>query len=396
MGLSKVVVNVGTSGLGRQAANNDKISGFLTFNATLPSGFSSSNRVQKVNSLAEAVALGVTNTANFLVEYYHISEFFRMNPEGSLWIGWFAVPGTYTFAEIATMQVTALGEIRQMGVFASGRTWNSADVTTIQAIIDGMDDGYKQFSVLFAPDFSGITPVTGWAGVTDLRTLNARKVTPVISESGSGQGLVLSTAKAYSITSLGNALGCVSKAGVEESIGNPNRFPLSDGIEMETLALANGDLLSAISSGTLGSLVDKGYLIARKYVPDITGSYYERCGTAVPLTNDFAFLELNRATDKFIRGVRTSLTPFLQGTIAVNADGTLSNDSIGFYKDKAQRVIDDMVANGELSAGAAFINPTQNVLSTSKLIISAQLIPIGIASEIDINVDLVTQLTATT
>lgn len=392
-GLSKIVVTVGTSGLGRQALNNDKISGFLTYNANLPSGFSSSNRVQKVLSLQDAVTLGITNTANFLVEYYHISEFFRMNPEGALWIGWFAVPGSYTYVEVATMIVAAGGEIRQLGVFASVRPWASADCTTIQAIIDGIDPGYNLFSLLLAVDFTAITPVTGWAAVTDLRTLNARKVTPVIAESGSGQGLVLSTAKAYSITSIGTALGCISKAGVEESIGNPARFPLSDGIEMETLALANGDLLSAITTTVQGNLKDKGYLIARKYLPDLTGSYFERCPTACPFTNDFAFLENNRMVDKLIRLVRAKLTPYLQGTLAVNANGTLSNDTIGFYKDLAQSPADDMAANGELSQALMSVDPAQNVVSTSKLVISGKVIPIGIAEEIDFNIDLVTSLT---
>lgn len=391
-GLSNIVVTVGQSGLGRQALNNDKISGFLTYNASLPSGFSSSNRVQKVLSLQDAINLGITNTANFLVEYYHISEFFRMNPEGALWIGWYAVPGTYTYTEISTMIPAANGEIRQLGIFASVRPWTPADCTVIQAVIDAIDPGYNLFSVLLACDFTAIVAVTGWAGVTDLRTLNARKVTPVIAESGSGQGLVLSLAKAYSITALGTALGCVSKAGVEESIGNPARFPLSDGIEMETLALANGDLLSAISSSTLGTLKDKGYLIARKYLPDLTGSYFERCPTAVPFTSDFAFIENNRMIDKLIRLVRSKLTPYLQGTLAVNDDGTLSNDTIGFYKDLAQSPADDMAANGELSQAQMNVDPKQNVVSTSKLVVTGKVIPIGIAEEIDFSIDLVTSL----
>ncbi len=392
-GLSKIVVTVGTSGLGRQALNNDKISGFLTYNANLPSGFSSSNRVQKVLSLSDAEALGITNTTNFLVEHYHISEFFRMNPEGALWIGWYAVPGSYTYVEVASMIVAAQGEIRQLGIFASVRPWTSADCTVIQAVIDGIDPGYNLFSVLLACDFTAITAVTGWAAVTDLRTLNARKVTPIIAESGSGQGLVLSVAKAYSITSLGTALGCISKAGVEESIGNPARFPLSDGIEMETLALANGDLLSAITTTVQGNLKDKGYLIARKYLPDLTGSYFERCPTACPFTSDFAFIENNRMVDKLIRLVRSALTPYLQGTLAVNANGTLSNDAIGFYKDLAQSPADGMAANGELSQALMSVDPNQNVVSTSKLVISGKVIPIGIAEEIDFNIDLVTSIT---
>lgn len=397
MGLSKIVTAVGSAGLGRQAINKDKISGFFTYNANLPSGFLTTARVKKANSLDEAIALGITNTANFLVEYYHISEFFRMNPEGELWIGWFAVPGgAYDYVELVTLlgPLGANGEIRQVGIYASVRAWVSADVTLIQSVIAGMDPAFQQVSVLFACDFTAITAITGWAGVTDLRTLIANKVTPVIAEGASGQAAVLAAAKAYSITALGTALGCLSKASVEESIGNPERFPLSNGLEMETLALANGDLLSVISLATQGSLKDKGYLIARKYTPDLSGSYFERCPVAISATNDLAWIELNRMVCKAIRGVRTALTPKLNGRVAVNADGTLSNPSIGFYKDTAQAPLDQMVKDGEVSAAIATIDPKQNVISTSKLIIGITIVPIGIAEEIDVNIDLATSLTS--
>jgi hypothetical protein len=93
-GLSKVTVNVGKDGLGRRAPNKDKISGLLFFSAALPSGFSSTNRVQKVLTLSDAETLGIAEgSANFDVHWYHISEYFRMNPEGELWLGYFAVPG---------------------------------------------------------------------------------------------------------------------------------------------------------------------------------------------------------------------------------------------------------------------------------------------------------------
>lgn len=394
MALSKVTINVGQEGLGRRATNKDKISGLLFFDNTLPSGFGTSDRVKKVYSLAQAEALGIAEaSADHDVHWYHISEYFRINPEGELWIGYFAVPAsTYDFTEITTMVNIAQGEIRQLGVYAEALTFASAQVTTIQGVIALSDAAGKPLSVLYAANMAAITAISGWGSVTDLRGLTARKVTVVIAESGSGAGLALATAKAFSITALGAALGAASLASVEQSIGNPQNFNISNGVEMEVPALANGDLVSAIGDTVLGALKDKGYLVARKYVPKISGTYFERCPTSIASTNDFAWLETNRTVDKAIRLVDAALTPLLQGNVLVNADGTLKPESIGYYIDAAQRPLTQMEADGEVSATQVLIDPAQNILSTSTLNVTVKIVPVGIAEQIVVNIGLTTAL----
>lgn len=390
-GLSKVNINVGTTGLGFQAPNQDKISGLLSFNANLPAGFSTTNRVQLCNSLQDAINLGiVSGSTNFAVEYYHISEFFRLNPQGQLYVGIYVAD--YTFVAMATMLIAAGGNIRQLGIYAPARVWTPADPTLIQSVLNVMDAGYQQTSILLAENFAAITTITGWTALAAERALTANRVSIILAQDGGGAGLALYTAKGYSITALGAALGVISSAGVEESIGNPARFPITDGVELNILALANGDLVTALSSTTMAYLKDNGYLIARYYAPDLTGSFFERCPTCCPFTNNFAWLELNRMIAKLIRGVRTALTPALQGTIYLQSNGTLSPDSVGYYKDLAQAPCDAMVANGEVSAIQILVNPNQNVFSTSTLIISGTVVPVGIAEFITFDINLATSI----
>jgi hypothetical protein len=393
-GLSKVTVNVGKGGLGRRPINKDKISGILFFNNTLPSGFSTSARVKKVFSLAEAELLGIAEgSSDHDTAWYHISEYFRGNSEGELWIGYFAVPAsTYDFTEIATMLNAAEGEIRQLAVWANALTFASAQCTTIQAVRDGLPDALKQVDILYSANMAAIVAITGWAAVTDLRTLTAKNVTVVIAESGSGAGATLAAAKATSISAIGLALGVVSRASVEQSIGNPQNFNISDGIEMEIPALLNGDLVSALSVSALGGLKDKGYLIARKYLPDITGTYFERAPTAIAATSDFAWMEINRTLNKSIRLVRSALIPQLNGTVLLKSDGTLRDDTVGYYQDLGQTQLTQMETDGEISAGEATIDPTQDVLSTSQLTIAVAIVPVGIAEEIIVNIGLTTNL----
>jgi hypothetical protein len=51
-----------------------------------------------------------------------------------------------------------------------------------------------------------------------------------------------------------------------------------------------------------------------------------------------------------------------------------------------------MAANGELSAYAVIINPDQNVLSTGNLTITLELVPVGVARSIVVNVGFVPKL----
>ena len=81
MALNKLTFNVNTAGLGTPLASADHKSGIVYYNNTLPSGFSTSDRIKQIFSVAEAEALGIVEgTAAHAVEWYHINEFFQKQP----------------------------------------------------------------------------------------------------------------------------------------------------------------------------------------------------------------------------------------------------------------------------------------------------------------------------
>lgn len=62
--MNQLNFNKGQGGTGTPLAGLDYVSGLLFYSdATLPTGFTSSNRIQTIYSLADAVALGITNTS---------------------------------------------------------------------------------------------------------------------------------------------------------------------------------------------------------------------------------------------------------------------------------------------------------------------------------------------
>lgn len=389
MPLSEVSINVGVGGLGRRAPNQDKISGIVYYNNTPPAGFATDNMI-KVFSVDEAVNLGIVEgSAAHLVEYYHVSEYFRLNPEGELWIGYFSVPvSTYDFVEVDTLQRFAQGEIRQMAVYANALTYASSQATTIQGVVDILVTDGMPVSIIYAADMSAITAITGWPGVGDLRANTDQHVTVVAGQDGGAAGAALYTSEAYSITCLGATLGAVSSAAVNLSIGNPASFNASNGVELETAALANGDLVADLSKTSLGGIKDDGYQILVKRTPSMSGTFFERSPTATPATDDFAWMEITRTVDKASRGVRSALTPQLNSGVLVNADGTLSNDTIGYFTDIARVPLDQMKSDIEVSDFDVIIDPNQDILASSTLEVTIKIIPTGTAEFITVTIGL--------
>lgn len=391
MPLSRITVNVGEGGLGRRPANQDKVSGIIFYNNTLPAGFSTTERTKLVYSLEEAVGLGIVDgSVAHDEEHYQISEYFRLQPQGEIYIHYAAVPaGAYDYSEINTIVNFAQGRIRLLGVYAVGDTFTGAKTTTIQALVTLLDAAGYNLSVLYAADMSGIA--TGWGAADDLRALNNRKVSVIAIQDGGGAGAAIATAKSRSVPALGACLGVVSKKSVSDDPGYRRNFNLSNGSELEVLALANDDLVSALSSTALGAIKDKGYTIGVKSTR-ISGSFLDRMPTAIALNSDFAFIQNNQVVDKAIRLVSAAVEPELNASLLLNDDGTLSDDVIAYFEDLADGPLEGMVNDNEASAAKATIDPTQNVLSTDKLVISIKIVPFAYAEEIVINIGLAANL----
>jgi len=385
MALNKLTFNVNTAGLGTPLASSDHKSGIVYYNNTLPSGFSASDRIKQVFSLAEAEALGIVEgTAAHAVEWYHINEFFQKQPSGELWIGYFAVPtGTPTFTDVATLQSTALGELRQIGVYFISSAFATAQVTALQAVVTTLQSEYKYTSVLYGGDISGVSNLST---LSDLTALTAPQVSVCIGQDGAGKGKALFTSKAYSITDLGAKLGAVAAAKVNESISWLERFNMvTDGTEFDTAAFANGDTYTSLSSTLVNAIDTKGYLFLYKE-SGFTGTYNNDSYTSVSVTNDLSTIENNRTIDKAKRLLRFYILPKLGSPLRVNTDGTLRTDTIATFKALAEKGLLQMEADGEVSASEVTINAAQNVVSTSRLELSVKIVPVGVAREIVINI----------
>lgn len=333
-----------------------------------------------VGTIAGTITQFTSGVASKLaIYYYHISEFFRINPKGYLHVGFYAVPTTYEFTEITTLQNFANGEIRQVGVYKDA-IYATADMTAINIVCEANKAVKKPLIALYAANIQATTDV---ATLTDISTLNAQNVTNVIGQDAGGYGNFLYKGNAKSISCLGTQLGVVSERKVSESIAWVETSNVSNGIECETIGFSNGQLFSAVTDATLNVINSFRHTYLRKFV-GYAGSYFNDSHTATLPTSDYCQIENNRTIQKAERLLYTRYMPKLNSPIVFNQNGTLSDVTIGTFETIGNSALDEMVVANELSARSVYINPLQNVLATSKLIITANLVINGVARQIEI------------
>lgn len=507
--LPNITFNYGKGGLGRPLTGEDFISGLMFVNSSLPSGFSSTDRIKKVFSLAEAEDLGILNnyadetksTATYLVttkasdgdsfslfcntiegtvtlidrykfnigdslntsttasaiasqinagttthgftaiaasatvtitavagqglflntgtpyslitsgsvagtltqnvvvgvaskravEWYHVSEFFRLQPKGVLYIAYYA---TYDAANVALVRDYANGTIRQIGVNHDFSTaFATGQIGALQTVATDSQTLYKPLSIIYNPELSSVSALSS---LPDLTGLNSKNVSVILGQDGAGYGYKLWKATAKTIGSLGAVLGAVALSSVSESIAWVSKFNMSNGLELDTImfginAAGTNVYYNNVADNQLTSLNNYGYLFLRKLV-GITGTYNTPPTTATLVSNDYHFIYLNRTIDKATRVIRASLLPLLSSPIQLNSDGTLQDTTIEYFISQASINLDTMVRNSELSDFAVSINPSQNVLSTNNITVAVQLLPVGVADFITVNIGFTTSI----
>ncbi len=379
-------INAGTNEHGYTASFNTAT---LTITAPKSMGvfLNSGSPITVTNSGATAGTLTQFSggaASKLAVMHYHISEFFRIQPQGVLYVGVFAVPSPYTFTEITTMQTFADGKIRQIGVYKDGAAFASGDITAIHNVCAANVALHKELIALYGADISSVSDVST---LTDLRTLSANYCSAVISQDGGALGAFLFETFGKSITTLGATLGAVAKAKVSQSIAWVANFNISDGTECDVIAFANGVLFSnsSVSDNLLATLQNYRYIFLRKFV-GIAGSYFNENSTAINTTSDYAYIADNRTIQKATRGIYANIVTDLNSPITLNADGTLSDEAIAYFTSKAEAPLIQMIRDGELSGQKVEISPTQKILQTGELAISVSLVQIATGRNIVVKI----------
>lgn len=410
MGLSGVSVSIRQGGLARRALSEDMICG-LIMGAVAVGGTFDLETLYELNSVKAAEDLGINaayDTTNDVLCHHHISEFFRMNPSGKLYI-WGVAQGTTMTAmcdkaianRAKEMLKQAGGKIQVLGVvlnpvapytptLASGL---DQDVTTAipkaQALAaEELTEKKPVHIVLEGRSFNGTATAAG-----DLRATSpeATKVSVVI---GADLDISDDSTLKNGYAAVGTLLGTISAAKVSENVGWPEKFPLQSPADSRFLkaGLSSNQALTAYTLADLGTLNDKGYIFPRSFV-GLDGFYWNDGPTCGPAASDYAYIENNRTVNKAIRKVYQALVPKVNSPLKVDAStGKLSPEVAKSFEATALKALDVLIQDNDASGVDAYVDPDQDVLTTSTVQVEITIVPIGAARGISVSIGLETSL----
>ncbi len=380
--------------LKRQLPGQDHYSGLIFYSANLPAGFGANDRMKEIADLAAAEALGITaDNANLPIKimHYHISELFRLNPDAVLYVGVFDVPaGAHTFAEISALRIFAQGKMRQVGVWTS-KAFIAGDVALLQAQYSDAYTAFSPLEILYSPNMYNLAD----ADLPSVSALLSPNVHVFIGQDGAALGKSLYDASVAgtldaSVGVIGAAVGATSLAKVSENIGWVDKFNMAvPGGELDVPALSNGTLIKNLSDAITkdGGTLDTKRLIFLKNYPGGTGSFFNDSHGAVVASDDYAYMEDNRAMDKAIRGVYLNLLPNINGPVQIDpATGQLAAEYLEFLKLEAGKALEQMEKDGELSGYEVSIDPNQDVNATSKVIVNITNTKVGVSRRFEVNI----------
>lgn len=338
-----------------------------------------------LHSYEELMALGVTEENNPRL-YKHVKEFYTEAEEGTKLVI-FPIDKTKTFTELLDKDTGAIrelitaqnGVLRGIFVAGDGReatlTTNGLDDDLFTALPKAQQLAEWATTSLYAPLFI-VLEGRGYKGgvVKDLHNEAYNRVGVLIGD----------TVKASEGAAVGVMAGRLASIPVQRNIGR-----VKDGA-LKPIAMYIGDKPVEENASAVSDLYDAGYITPRKYVGK-AGYFFTDDRLACEQTDDYAHITARRTIDKAYRIAYAALLELMMDELAVNEDGTLQHGIIMAWQQMMENAVNrTMTAVGELSADAdgagckAYIDPKQNVLSTSKIVLVLKVRPFGYARYIDV------------
>lgn len=404
MGRPNVIIIKTNGNLGRRNPNTDAVFG-MVMSAPAVGSTMLNGVVYPLASINDAIALGITaayDTTNHILAYHHINRFFIRNKNATLHI--ITAPQTATLAamtDIAGVYAPVLlrsmkGAVKYVGVARNPVTTYAAtlaggldgDVLTAvdnaQAVYDSEFAQFRYAGFLIeGRSFNGTA-----SAATDLRTLENPNVSVVIA---ADPAISAGHAIYHGYAALGDTLGLISLAAVSQDAGELTpAFNLQNkGLGLFLTAGLSSNLdINSYADADLDMLNDKGYIF-----PDVTagvdGYYLSDSHTCSAIAdNDYAYIENNRTIEKMIFLARTAILPLVKSRLRVDpSTGLLLPQVCKSIETTGKRSLGGMVTDGDLSGGVdAYVDPNQNVLATSQLLIQISGIPVSIGRKITISI----------
>lgn len=396
MALNDIIFQKQNGGIGRTSASEDPISGLMVNGLSIVSYINKFDtfgnlRIAKISfyeQLAQTYGFAPKATpatdADYLINAidYHVREFFRMSPTGTLYLVIKDNLADIIGDDIKALQNYCEGLIRQVGILAS----TNANLASFQTAATALEAEHKPLSIVFTTKGSQTGLATYTTGNTHI--VAGRSNVSMLIGCDLDPALLARLGTSGYYGCIGTCLGAISAASVNESIAWVQKFPLS----LTMPGFITGDLVKEVSTGDLNLINDNRYIFVRTHVGD-ANNYFNDSFTFDVATSDYSFIENVRTMDKATRGIRANLLPQLNAPLYVeSATGQLRASTVAYLETLAGRALEDMERAGELSGYRVEIDPAQNVLATGELEIQIKNVPVGVMRKVLVKIGYTTKL----
>ena len=388
MSLPEVVINIKNGNLGGGKELADGIAGIIVSGDAAPSADWALGKAKQFFSISEVKDAGLDSqydTDNTTNAFKQVADFFAVAGDGAeIWV--MLVPKTETMEDIcdsasvnayaSALLEAADGSIRLLAIS------RVPDALYEATYVEGLDDdviaAITKLEVLADSKAALLEPFVGliegreYQGnigtIADLKGYGFNRVASVIcGDQTDGSAAV------------GLLLGRLAADPVQRKPGRvkTGAIPIVAGYS------SDGE---KITRGIANSLDTKGWIVMTPY-PQRSGLYWGVDNTCAPADDDFSTIVNRRVIDKAMLIAYDTYVNEIMDEVSVDQEtGNLNPAVVKYFEGKIANAINNgMTANGEISSVSAFVDPKQNILATSKLVVSLQIVPVGYAKTITVN-----------
>ena len=380
MSFEGVTIIKGQGGLNRTETSTDAVMALVVFvNDPLTNNL---NEVIELTSSAAAEALGLdeaydANEAVLL--HHHVSEFFRLAPNGTLKLVLTDKETAKEFFETAATKALFRAHTDTKRI---GFVYN-ADVLALD-----LDEEINACQLFINDLFADKIYLNGiylegrnlGKAAINRRTLTAGKVSVVIAQDPA----IAALDAAYShYAAVGSILGMRAVRKVNENLGSvdiivkPNArkgeitYPLTDQLRGLWLSasLSDGTPVSSLTDIEKKTLTTNAYIYAGTF-QGFAGVYLNGEPTCIAISSDYSTGENNGVWDKAALGIRNALLPKVRGWFQRNpTTGALKDTAITDLENTGKKPLQTMLVAAEISGYDLVIPAGQNPNDLTPLLV---------------------------
>jgi hypothetical protein len=410
MSLPKTNTTIGGA-LGKVEAIADGVSGIVLSGVAVSGKFALGDVLGPFLQLSDAEAVGIDSaydTTNSTVAWKHIKDFYTEAPVGTkLYVMVVAMTQTLTSTSTAATangykkMIDAVDDICLVGLtFTPDNSYTpsytnqlEADLWTALAQVKITAEAHRAVKKPYRVIVEGRNYQGTPASLKDLRSSGT---TPAVNRAmvvigndwsyGQGDGSVKAK-----YASVGAALGRAAAVKVNRNIGRVKNGAL---VSITTGGLSNGTKIGSVSEANQDSINDFGYVFLRKHVRK-SGFYWNDDHMACVSTDTYSQLSLGRTVDKIDKIVHATNVEEILDEIEVDpATGKLDSATAKQYEALLEDAINAQMGGSkkEISGLKCFVDPDQNVISTSALAEVQRVVPTGTLRQINTSIELTKSL----